>query len=700
MKMEQRMLNRDIPYPAKGGTTSMQLHHRTTAGSIKKIVRLFTVILFIFCFFLTAQAQTFTTSVSAGTIGKNQYAEVSYEMANAATIDNFQAPAFKDWLIVSGPTNSSFQSNINGQVSQRITISYYLQPKKTGQLLVEGATVILNGKPMTSKPKLVQVLDKDVADQQPGTNTVDPFGNLLNDPFFAQPPVVQVVPRANEFADAMILRPNESAPEKIKNNLFIKVIPDKNTCYEGEPVMAIYKVYTRLDIDASVTRRPSFSGFSSYDLEEPNQPFIIEEINGKKYKSWVLRKVQLYPLQTGTLTLEPVEVDCKIRFVKGEMMASGTYDPYADNSFTTVQYVLKSPAISITALPLPEKGKPQNFGGAVGSFSIAATTNETTPGKDDAIRLRVHITGSGNFSMVQAPVIQWPAKTEAYDPIEAENLVKSVMPITGDKTFEYVFVPHVAGPYTVPAIRFSYFDVAAKAYKTVATRPVTFTVSEQSKRHNPLADEEAQNWPVLFSQIAGYVLPLLAAGLLIFMMISFMGRKKKKQHAAEKAAMHNAWERMMNETPNEPAPIQPVINTPPANVPRQSVEQPDHAYLPMTFSPEPVPVAQRDELPGVKVGNMPMLEAEKLIWQDDHRLFYKALKADILQILSKAAGVALDGKYRLLDALKAKGTDSSVLQQISSLYDECDAALYSPISTTANRHRTLEEAKFLLGELG
>ena len=708
-KTELRLLNNE--QDVQGSDTTMMpiavlARPVTNILQIKKTARIAVFLLFTIYFLFSARAQTFTTSVSATTIGKNQYAEVTYEMANAATIDNFQAPQFKDWLVVSGPNNSSYQSNINGQVSQRTTISYYLQPKKTGQLLVEGATVVLNGKPMTSKPKLVQVLDKEVSDQQqPGANTVDPFGNLLNDPFFAQPPVVQVVPKADEFADAMILRPGESAPEKIKNNLFIKVIPDKNTCYEGEPVMATYKVFTRLDIDASVTKRPSFSGFSAYDLEEPNQPFIIEEIGGKKYKSWVLRKVQLYPLQSGKLTLEPVEVECKIRFAKGEMMAAGTYDPYSDNSFTNVQYVLKSPAISITSLPLPEAGKPRNFGGAVGSFSIAATTGETAPGKDDAVRLQVHITGNGNFSMVSAPAVLWPAATEAYEPTETENLVQTVMPISGEKTFEYAFVPHRAGPYTIPAISFSYFDIAAKAYKTVATQPITLSISPQSKRHNPPENDEAQNWPVLFSQIAGYVLPVLAAGLLLFLIFGFMGRKKKQQQAGEKAAMHTAWERMINETTTASGASIPA--TPPANVPPPV--QHHNAYMPVTMQPQPVPADQIDEHPApavtdgqVQVGHMPVvpLQAETLIWQDDHRLFYKALKNDVLQTLSGKAGITSDNKITLLDALKVKGMDSNVLQQISSLYDECDAALYSPISTTANRHRTLEEAKFLLGELG
>ncbi|RYE18230.1 MAG: hypothetical protein EOP42_30980, partial [Sphingobacteriaceae bacterium] len=146
-------------------------------------------LLFTSCFLFT-RAQTFTTTVAQSTIGKNQYAEVAYEMSNASSIDNFQVPQYKDWIVVSGPMSSSYQSSINGQVSQRTTMTYYLQPKHSGNLIVEGATATLNGKPVRSSNKSIQVLEKNVSTPPAGSNNaqqVDPFGNLLNDPFFAQP---------------------------------------------------------------------------------------------------------------------------------------------------------------------------------------------------------------------------------------------------------------------------------------------------------------------------------------------------------------------------------------------------------------------------------------------------------------------------------------------------------------------------------
>ncbi len=46
--------------------------------------------------------------------------------------------------------------------------------------------------------------------------------------------------------------------------------------------------------------------------------FIIsnEKYNGREYSVYTLRKVQLYPLQSGVFELEPIEVENRITFLK------------------------------------------------------------------------------------------------------------------------------------------------------------------------------------------------------------------------------------------------------------------------------------------------------------------------------------------------------------------------------------------------
>ena len=643
---------------------------------------------------ISAVAQTFTTHVSPGKIGRNQYAQVSYEIGGGGRIDAFEPPKFKDWVIVSGPNNSSYSSSVNGTVTRRTSISYYLQPKKTGKLTVEGARANVDGKLMNSNSAIVEVLNKNVDDQAQQSNNSDPFASLFDNPVFEQ----QSQPQAQtEFDDAPYIKAGEDLNKKINQVLQLKVTTTKNSCYEGEPIMATYKLYARVEVEVGFSRRPSFSGFSAFDMEEPSQEYTYEVVNGKRFKVFTIRKVQLYPLQNGTLTLDPVELECKMRFVKYEAAASPNFDAYDNNNYLSTQYMLKSLATNITVLPLPAAGKPADFKGAVGDFTINSITNTTETGKDDAVTLQVSVRGSGNFSMVQAPAIQWPQGIEAYDPAEKENLIKSVTPISGDKTFEYVFLSHQPGQVTIPAVQFSYFDIATKAYKTIATKPITLSVEKESKRPKQELDEAGANWPLVFVAIAKYVLPILALGLVLYLLLSFLVRKKRKQQHKELHDMDEAWERMMNETRQPPAAETIAMPaTPPAAI---TPEDENKKYMPVfaqeTVAKTETPAAETER----ETEKISMLQAEAALWMPDHKVFYQSLKNDIHQALAVIVGSDAANNTALLLTLQHRGNDMNVLQQLSSIIDECDAAIYSPVQYDADRQKTLEEVRFLLGAL-
>src|SRR5215472_8036215 len=106
-----------------------------------------------------------------------------------------------------------------------------------------------------------------------------------------------------------VLRPGENVKEKIRKNLFVKVQVDKNSCYVGEPIVATYKLYTRLSSESRFTKRPSLNGFSVYDMVDPSsEPVSVDKLNGKEYAVHIIRKTQLIPLQAGSIDMNPVEV--------------------------------------------------------------------------------------------------------------------------------------------------------------------------------------------------------------------------------------------------------------------------------------------------------------------------------------------------------------------------------------------------------
>ena len=105
----------------------------------------------------------------------------------------------------------------------------------------------------------------------------------------------------------------------------------------------------------------------------------------------------------------------------------------------------------------------------------------------DEAELKVIITGSGNLPVINAPQIRWPAGVNAFDPTAKEDINKTVVPMSGSKTFDYVFTPGAAGHYTIPPVSFSFFDPSARAYKTVHSVALEIQVSPAAKKKIPAA---------------------------------------------------------------------------------------------------------------------------------------------------------------------------------------------------------------------
>ncbi len=66
---------------------------------------------------------------------------------------------------------------------------------------------------------------------------------------------------------------------------------NKTSCYVGEPVVATYKLYTRLKSESKLTQNPSFNGFSVVDLQAPDVTgSSIDKFQGRDYHVYTIRK--------------------------------------------------------------------------------------------------------------------------------------------------------------------------------------------------------------------------------------------------------------------------------------------------------------------------------------------------------------------------------------------------------------------------
>ncbi len=144
--------------------------------------------IFIFCYLPAVFSQDkpakFTVTVSTDSILMDNYFEVKFMLENANG-QNFEAPDFSDHFnVVTGPNFSTSMSMFNGNISQSMTITYYLEPKEVGMFYIQPASVNTEDKVLETTPLEVMVVpNPDGIKQMPPRGKMDSFQFNFGDPF-------------------------------------------------------------------------------------------------------------------------------------------------------------------------------------------------------------------------------------------------------------------------------------------------------------------------------------------------------------------------------------------------------------------------------------------------------------------------------------------------------------------------------------
>jgi len=198
-----------------------------------------------------------------------------------------------------------------------------------------------------------------------------------------------------------------------------------------------------------------------------------EKYNGKMYKTYIIRKVQLFPLQTGDIKLDTASVDNEVTIYRPNR--SG----YADAE--TKNVTLSSEPLIIHVKELPEKNKPADFNGTIGKFTITTQVNKLIDTADENNTLQITIEGEGNFQTINCPKVQWPGNADHFDNTEKTEINKLVFPASGTKIFEIPFVAKQAGKLIIPPVQFTYLDINTQQYKTVSSDSIVIDVAPPFK---------------------------------------------------------------------------------------------------------------------------------------------------------------------------------------------------------------------------
>ncbi|MBN8790257.1 MAG: protein BatD [Terrimonas sp.] len=614
--------------------------------SIGKYLRKF-FLFFLICWhwslYVSGQVRVIA-SANKQILTANDLLTLHFSVENADDVQQFIPPSFTGCRIVQGPTHVNSSSIINGVKSNALSFVYVVQPASPGKYCFSGASAKVNGKRLVFNT--LNILVK----KMPGKSRYD----FIEEDDDAR----------HELYSDYILRRGENIQDKIRKNLFIKVDVDKTTCYEGEAVVATYKLYTRLRSESKVVRRPSFNGFSVYDMLDPTvAPSSIEKLNGKDFNVYIIRKVQLFPLQSGQMELDAAEVENAITFLKADdamknnganlstLLRAFETDDIKSSGIATEHVSIRSNPITVTVKPLPE-GKPGTFNGAVGSFSIQSAVSKKQIPLNDAAIFKVIIKGEGNFGVLNTPAIHWAKSIEAYEPNIKEDFLKNVVPMRGYKAYEFTFTPKQKGEIVLDPVEFSFFDPVAHQYKTITTDSITITATAPVTRDSAFITrmpDSSQEQPSALSR--PWILFIAGSLLFLFAYVLYRYIKTSDQHAI-------------------------------ANLPGER-EVPDKKDL-----------SSDDVTHPSSVSLSPLFNAKLMLVQQDSRGFYSELNMALRNYVSEKYKFSANLNLKEIEQqMKLKGLDNDIVSQFSLVVQQCEIALYNPYLNEADMQSVYELAE-------
>jgi hypothetical protein len=147
------------------------------------------------------------------------------------------------------------------------------------------------------------------------------------------------------------------------------------------------------------------------------------------------------------------------------------------SQYVEVKKTLNTPALKLKVENLPS-GKPEGFSGGVGEFNIKSSLSASEVKANEAVTMRITISGVGNMKLLKTPEVNFPADFEVYDPKVDNNFSVKSNGLSGNKIIEYLVIPRHAGTFTIPSVKFSYFYVKQQQYKILETEPYTLTVAK------------------------------------------------------------------------------------------------------------------------------------------------------------------------------------------------------------------------------
>ena len=425
---------------------------------------------------VAAMAQTLTANAPSHVAVGEQF-RLSYTV-NTQDVSNFRVGDIPDaFEVLMGPSRSSQSSFqiINGHTSQSssITFTYIVVAVKNGTFTIPAAHITADGNNISSGTLKITVSGQAQGGQGGGRQQQ------------AQP------------------QPRAAGTPISGSDLFIRVSANKKRVHEQEPILLTYKVYTLVDLTQLEGKMPELNGFHTQEVPLPQQKsFKIEQVNGRPYRTVTWSQYVMFPQITGKLKIPGITFNGIV------VQQNRNIDPFeaffnGGSGYVEVKKQIQAPGIEIEVLPLPSR--PANFSGGVGHFNISAQLENPEVKANDAVKLRVIVSGVGNLKLIKQPVVNFPKDFDRYDAKVTDKSKLTTNGVEGSMIYDFLAVPRHQGKYEIPPVEFTYYDTGSSSYKTVKTEGFTLNVLKGEGGSSTVSDFTGQEDLKLLNKDIRYI---------------------------------------------------------------------------------------------------------------------------------------------------------------------------------------------------
>jgi hypothetical protein len=375
----------------------------------------------------TARAASFTASLDRDTIALGEGATLSltFEGGQSKNVPTPSVPG----LQISQIGTSQSVNIVNSAMSSTVTVTFSVTPQKTGEFVIPAMIADVNGQRLSSQPLKLTVL------------------------------------KANAPSAAAVNSGSEVA--------FMKLVLPKQQVHVGETIVAQLQIFMRDDVqnfgDLKFTAMPA----DGFVIGKNAQSGRYRTQIGYRVYTVIPISIALTVLKAGSLNLGPFTAQVTVVLPSDQQGG----DPFFRffNSGEQKQVSLATEQIEVQSLPLPTEGRPVDFNGAVGHYTMTVTAGPTNVAVGDPITMHIQISGRGALDALALPNQPEWHDFKVYPPASKME-TSDQLGLEGAKTFEEIVTPQNTDVHQLPQFSFSFFDPDDGNYHTLTQPSVQLAV--------------------------------------------------------------------------------------------------------------------------------------------------------------------------------------------------------------------------------